>query len=65
MLVSDIACLVFLGIACLILLLAIGVWVDWAWNRRISRFHIIIGCIILFVVMAIMVGAVISLAVIM
>ena len=65
MLVSDIACFVFLCIACLILAIAIGVWIDWAWNRRISRFHAIAGCIILFVVMAIMVSAVISLAVIL
>lgn len=65
MLASDIICLVFLGIACLALLLVIGVWVDWAWNRRISRFHIIVGCIILFILMAIMVGAIISLAVIL
>ena len=65
MLASDIACFVFLCIACLILSLATGVWIDWAWNRRISRFHAIVGCIILFVVMAIMVSAVISLAVIL
>lgn len=65
MLVSDIACFVFLCIACLILVLAIGVWIDWAWNRRINRFHAIAGCIILFVVMAIMVSAIISLAVIL
>lgn len=65
MLVSDIACFVFLCIACLILALAIGVWIDWACNRRISRFHAIVGCIILFIVMAIMVGAVVSLAVIL
>ena len=65
MLVSDIVCFVFLCIACLILALAIGVWIDWAWNRRISRFHAIVGCIILFIVMAIMVSAVISLAVIL
>ena len=65
MLASDIACLVFLGIACLILAIAIGVWVDWAWNHRISRFHAIAVCIILFIVMAIMVSAIISLAVIL
>ncbi len=65
MLVSDIVCFVFLCIACLILVLAIGVWIDWAWNRRISRFHTIVGCIILFIVMAIMVSAIISLAVIL
>ena len=65
MLASNIMCLVFLGIACLALLLAIGIWVDWAWNRRISRFHIIAGCTILFIVMAIMIGAIISLAVIL
>lgn len=65
MLASDIACFVFLCIACLILAIAIGVWIDWAWNRRISRFHAIAGCIILFVVMAIMVSAIISLAVIL
>ena len=63
--VSDIVCFVFLCIACLILVLAIGVWIDWAWNRRISRFHTIVGCIILFIVMAIMVSAIISLAVIL
>lgn len=65
MLASDIMCLVFLGIACLALLLAIGIWVDWAWNRRISRFHTIAGCIILFIVMAIIIWAIISLAVIL
>ena len=65
MLASDIVCLIFLGIACLALLLAIGIWVDWAWNRKISRFHIIAGCIILFIVMAIIVGTIISLAVIL
>ena len=65
MLVSDIVCFVFLCIACLILVLAIGVWIDWAWNRRISRSHTIVGCIILFIVMAIMVSAIISLAVIL
>ena len=65
MLASDVACLIFLGIACLALLLAIGIWVDWAWNRRISRFHTIAGCIILFIVMAIIIWTIISLAVIL
>jgi sulfite exporter TauE/SafE len=65
MLASDIMCLVFLGIACLVLLLAIGIWVDWVWNRRISRFHIIAGCIILFIVMVIIAWTIISLAVIL
>ena len=65
MLASNIMCLVFLGIACLALLLAIGIWVDWAWNRRISRFHTIAGCIILFIVMAIIAWTIISLAVIL
>ena len=65
MLVSDITCLIFLGIACLALLLAIGVWADWAWNHRISRFYTIAGCIILFIVMTIMISATISLAVIL
>lgn len=65
MLASEIACFVFLCIACLILAIAIGVWIDWAWNHRISRFHAIAICIILFIVMAIMVSAVVSLAVIL
>lgn len=65
MLASDIACLVFLGVACLVLLFAIGVWVDWAWNHRINHFHTIVGCIILIILMAIKAMAVISLAVIL
>lgn len=66
MLVSDIACLVFIAISFLLFLVAIGIWVDWAWNRRMSRSHIIAGCIILaVVVLTIVIGAIVSLAVIL
>lgn len=66
MLASEILCLIFIGVSFILFLIAIGIWVDWAWNRRIERSHIIAGCIILaVVVLVIVIGAVISLAVIL
>lgn len=66
MLASEILCLIFIGVSFILFLIAIGIWVDWAWNRRIERSHIIAGCIILaVVVLAIVIGAIISLAVIL
>ena len=66
MLASEILCLIFIGVSFILFLIAIGIWVDWAWNRRIKRSHIIAGCIVLaMVVLAIVIGAVISLAVIL
>ena len=66
MLASDILCLIFVGVAFLLFCVAIGIWVDWAWNHRVSRAHIIAGCIIFAVVtLAIVIGAIIGLAVIL
>ena len=66
MLASEILCFIFIGVSFILFLIAIGIWVDWAWNRRIERSRIIAGCIILaVVVLAIVIGAVISLAVIL
>lgn len=66
MLASEILCLIFIGVSFLLFLVAIGIWVDWAWNHRIERAHIIASCIILAVVfLAVVIGAVIGLAVIL
>ena len=66
MLVSDIACLVFIAVSFFLFLVGIGVWVDWAWNHRVKRAKVITGCIILaVVVLAMVIGTIVSLAVIL